>query len=326
MARTVRNIIENGRHVIIGDVAPAPRQTRITIKRCPECDEDRDSETGRLCSSCGSSLVTIERISQEEAPNPESIDELLDLLGIGEEFRNAVLNQEQVTRNPISKDYLATLGRVKVNSRQTILYDVFLTVGNLKIMAILASFSWLPHDSELPYTILDAPLSLADPIHAETAIQTDCCKASITIAQRGVVTFAKKTLIASEAGCQALIVTQTEGFVFPFEMSDSAGELSLSAPPSMPVLMVHAEDGNLLSKMCSRRAGATRAKATISIAKRDKDCSICHEEYCLDEPIVRLPCRHLYHETCVMQWLESHTSCPVCRASLPSSEMPPSSE
>jgi hypothetical protein len=47
-------------------------------------------------------------------------------------------------------------------------------------------------------------------------------------------------------------------------------------------------------------------------------CSICLEEYADGAIIVRLPCRHEYHENCVLQWM-GHTDrhrnycCPLCK-------------
>jgi len=45
-------------------------------------------------------------------------------------------------------------------------------------------------------------------------------------------------------------------------------------------------------------------------------CAVCKDEYILDEEVVKLPCKHLFHDQCVKPWLELHDSCPVCRCSL----------
>ncbi len=44
---------------------------------------------------------------------------------------------------------------------------------------------------------------------------------------------------------------------------------------------------------------------------------MCHEEFKCGEEVVELPCNHCYHESCVMPWLASHNTCPVCRLELP---------
>jgi len=45
-------------------------------------------------------------------------------------------------------------------------------------------------------------------------------------------------------------------------------------------------------------------------------CSVCMEDYKVDETVHKLPCDHLFHETCIVPWLELHDTCPVCRKGL----------
>ncbi|CAK9810719.1 RING finger and transmembrane domain-containing protein 2 [Anthophora quadrimaculata] len=42
-------------------------------------------------------------------------------------------------------------------------------------------------------------------------------------------------------------------------------------------------------------------------------CAICHEEYSMP---VRLHCKHIFCETCVLTWLNRECSCPLCRAAI----------
>ena len=42
-------------------------------------------------------------------------------------------------------------------------------------------------------------------------------------------------------------------------------------------------------------------------------CPICSEDFVVDEISLCLPCSHLFHKDCVMQWLESKRTCPICR-------------
>ncbi|KAG9414362.1 hypothetical protein AC1031_013561 [Aphanomyces cochlioides] len=46
-------------------------------------------------------------------------------------------------------------------------------------------------------------------------------------------------------------------------------------------------------------------------------CSIClgewNEAECADMHIVKLPCAHVFHEECVMDWLAVSSECPLCR-------------
>eukprot|EP01135_Chromosphaera_perkinsii_P005636 Nk52_evm7s356 gene=Nk52_evmTU7s356 len=45
----------------------------------------------------------------------------------------------------------------------------------------------------------------------------------------------------------------------------------------------------------------------------DDDCAICRER--MDNAKV-LPCKHLFHSSCLRSWLEQHGTCPTCRRSL----------
>lgn len=45
-------------------------------------------------------------------------------------------------------------------------------------------------------------------------------------------------------------------------------------------------------------------------------CSVCWEDFSLDEHVRKLPCEHVYHENCIIPWLELHGTCPICRKTL----------
>lgn len=51
------------------------------------------------------------------------------------------------------------------------------------------------------------------------------------------------------------------------------------------------------------------------IEKDLDDCSICLEEFsCNNRKIgLKIPCGHVYHESCILKWLENSHSCPLCR-------------
>jgi len=45
-------------------------------------------------------------------------------------------------------------------------------------------------------------------------------------------------------------------------------------------------------------------------------CSVCHEKYVLDDKCHALPCQHVYHQDCIIPWLNLHNTCPICRFEL----------
>jgi hypothetical protein len=44
-----------------------------------------------------------------------------------------------------------------------------------------------------------------------------------------------------------------------------------------------------------------------------RPCSICYTEEAAGEPVLQLPCRHIYHAECMRRWLRDHCECPYCR-------------
>ena len=47
-------------------------------------------------------------------------------------------------------------------------------------------------------------------------------------------------------------------------------------------------------------------------------CLICQEDFPvqLKDPLLRLPCHHIYHKQCITQWLNRSATCPCCRYEL----------
>ncbi|EDS34037.1 RING finger protein 126-B [Culex quinquefasciatus] len=65
-------------------------------------------------------------------------------------------------------------------------------------------------------------------------------------------------------------------------------------------------------------------KVTISAEQVDMklQCSVCWEDFQIDEVVRKLTCAHVYHETCIIPWLELHGTCPICRKSLAPEQQP----
>jgi E3 ubiquitin-protein ligase RNF115/126 len=49
-------------------------------------------------------------------------------------------------------------------------------------------------------------------------------------------------------------------------------------------------------------------------------CSVCKDEFDIDQILLELPCNHLFHEDCILPWLKERNSCPCCRFELPVEE------
>lgn len=52
----------------------------------------------------------------------------------------------------------------------------------------------------------------------------------------------------------------------------------------------------------------------------DGSCAICLKKYDDDEEVKELPCKHEFHASCILPWLQKTNSCPVCRHELPTDD------
>lgn len=67
-------------------------------------------------------------------------------------------------------------------------------------------------------------------------------------------------------------------------------------------------------------AASIAALPTVQVSEPAAVCAICKDDLPLAAAARRLPCGHLYHSDCIVQWLEMHNSCPVCRSRLLSAD------
>lgn len=47
------------------------------------------------------------------------------------------------------------------------------------------------------------------------------------------------------------------------------------------------------------------------------DCGICLQKFKLHDDTKRMPCKHLFHDLCLLPWLQKNNTCPLCRFELP---------
>lgn len=53
----------------------------------------------------------------------------------------------------------------------------------------------------------------------------------------------------------------------------------------------------------------------VEVVYVEETCSICLDNWEKVSRVV-LPCGHSFHSNCILTWMDTHQSCPVCRISL----------
>lgn len=284
-------------------------RSRISALYCPDCEIDLSDQ--RLCPQCGS--VTIARSNL--ATSSSSTDNVAIIRGLPsvEDYIRQIFEESLMTMAPskqISADYLKKLGRIIVDESRSILYDTTLDIGPLRMMAVPASFSSVTLSS----LSLCGEFIIGDPKLGDTSLQSSAA-GKFVLLERGKVTFAQKALVAEAAGALALVVAQNAP-VWPFLMTDNACELSSPGSLRIPVVMISQADATVVESLISVR----RTEVALRVTLKDTVCSICQEEVERGHEVLKLHCRHVYHTGCVVSWLESHNTCPLCRLQMPNDE------
>ncbi|OAA58116.1 ring finger domain protein [Niveomyces insectorum RCEF 264] len=85
-------------------------------------------------------------------------------------------------------------------------------------------------------------------------------------------------------------------------METNGGGAPTGAPPASQSALDRLERRNVDAKILGAEGRA--------------ECTICIAEVQLDEEVLFLPCKHWFHEECVVMWLKQHNTCPVCRTAV----------
>ncbi|KAF7995390.1 hypothetical protein HCN44_006497 [Aphidius gifuensis] len=54
----------------------------------------------------------------------------------------------------------------------------------------------------------------------------------------------------------------------------------------------------------------------ITENETSKDCPVCLKKFKVDDIAKCLPCKHTFHDSCILAWLDKTNSCPLCRYEL----------
>jgi E3 ubiquitin-protein ligase RNF115/126 len=52
----------------------------------------------------------------------------------------------------------------------------------------------------------------------------------------------------------------------------------------------------------------------------ENSCSVCKDEFEIANNLIIMPCKHCFHDDCILPWLKERNSCPTCRRELPTDD------
>lgn len=103
-------------------------------------------------------------------------------------------------------------------------------------------------------------------------------------------------------------------FSFDDQLDNSISASMDSTPPTK-----RPTQGAFLRGLPTLQLTELEVQARRKLDARDPKvaCSICRDGFCVDDVVKHLPCSHEFHDSCIVPWLQSHSSCPICRFRLP---------
>ncbi|TYJ26306.1 hypothetical protein E1A91_A07G110900v1 [Gossypium mustelinum] len=94
---------------------------------------------------------------------------------------------------------------------------------------------------------------------------------------------------------------------FDFFYDDGSGSGLRSIPTSMSESLM----GLAIESMPTIQIEATYVRS-------ETYCAVCKEPFELGTEAREMPCKHIYHQDCIIPWLSLRNSCPICRHEVPS--------
>lgn len=126
---------------------------------------------------------------------------------------------------------------------------------------------------------------------------------------------------------------------FELYYDDGAGSGLRPLPPSMSEFLMGSGFERLLDQLAQieinglagRRfehppasKAAIESMPTVEISAShvgmDCHCAVCMEAFEIGMEAREMPCKHIYHQDCILPWLSLRNSCPICRHQMPSDQ------
>lgn len=236
---------------------------------------------------------------------------------------------------PTSKAFLDKIPAVNLKENSSLLFQATLQIESLPEMeGILGDF-----DVEIKPMEISGHLIIAHPrtglgglnadtvklVQQRTTSNDDKSGVYLLCFERGDgVTFVQKAFMAQSCGAVACIVANHVAEPWPYIMRDSPKEASKNGGLCIPTVMIKESDAKRiwsLDKNNHNKNSHLMAACCLKIYQQSPDCAICTEALTSGSNVMRLPtCGHVFHQACVMPWLNNHNTCPFCRRELPTDD------
>lgn len=132
------------------------------------------------------------------------------------------------------------------------------------------------------------------------------------------------TLRAGGANIQFVIENNNDGDPSGFRLPANLGDYFIGPGLEQLIQQLAENDPNRYGTPPASKSviqNLPNIKITNDLLESDySDCAVCKDSFELHEEAKQLPCKHVYHQDCIIPWLELHNSCPVCRYELPTDD------
>ena len=71
---------------------------------------------------------------------------------------------------------------------------------------------------------------------------------------------------------------------------------------------IHPIEDDIFYKLSLNKIGKVK-----NFYEKNKNCSICLQDFVYDDIVIYLPCSHYFHKTCLIKWIKNNAICPLCK-------------
>ena len=135
-------------------------------------------------------------------------------------------------------------------------------------------------------------------------------------------------------GAMNPVIVLRGGSLSGFELyyEDGSGDGLRPLPGDVSHLLMGSGFHRLLDQFSRLEAAAPRPPASKAAVESmpsvtvpgggGAHCAVCQEAFEPGAAAREMPCKHVYHQDCILPWLSLRNSCPICRSELPAAAVP----